>query len=222
MAAVVFISGCASPPQTPVSWQGSTPGAKPARVGVVMTAVPKPDTYFPGAACLLCMATASVANSALTDQVRTWSAKDLDSLRDDLAARLRERGLEPVVIKDGLDLGKLPDRGGKEPNMARKDFSALRTQHKIDKLLVVQIDALGATRNYAAYVPTGDPRAMLNGAGYIVNLDSQALEWFLPLALSVPAADGKWDEPPKYPGLTNAFFQVLEMSMDQLKQPFAK
>ena len=220
LATVVFVTGCASTQQTSVELQNGALQEKGLRIGVVMTAVPKPDTYFPGAGCLLCMATASMVNSSLTNQVRTWQTKDLEALRGDLATKLRDKGLDVVVITQDIDISRLPDRT-KEPNFARKDFSALRAAHKIDKLLVVQIDSLGATRNYSAYIATGDARATVNGVGYVVNLSSHALEWYQPFAVSVAASE-KWDEPPQYPGLTNAFFQALELTMDQVKQPFAK
>jgi len=220
LAAAVLATGCATPQQPSMPLRGEALAAQGTRVGVVMTALPKPDTFFPGAGCLLCIATASLANSSLTTQVRTWPTADLTAVRDDLVKLLKARGVDAIAIAQDVDLGRLPDRA-REPNRAGKDFSSLRTAHKIDKLLVVQVDALGVTRNYSAYFATGDPRATLNGTGYLVDLPTHSLEWHQPLMVSAPASGG-WDEPPKYPGLANAYFQVLEMTADQLKQPFGK
>jgi hypothetical protein len=33
-------------------------------------------------------------------------------------------------------------------------------------------------------------------------------------------SDGPWDESPSFPGLTNAYFQVLEMGKDAFLKPF--
>ena len=33
-------------------------------------------------------------------------------------------------------------------------------------------------------------------------------------------ADGAWDEPAKFPGLTNAYFQVVELGKDEVLRPF--
>jgi len=33
-------------------------------------------------------------------------------------------------------------------------------------------------------------------------------------------ADGAWDEPPNFPGLTNAYFQALELGMEDFLRPF--
>jgi hypothetical protein len=43
----------------------------------------------------------------------------------------------------------------------------------------------------------------------------------MPLTV-MKAADGKWDEPDRFPGLTNAYYQALESSRDRLLQPFAR
>jgi hypothetical protein len=36
------------------------------------------------------------------------------------------------------------------------------------------------------------------------------------------SADGAWDEPPQYPGLTNAYFQIVEMIKDRVKEPLKR
>lgn len=217
LAVSVVVSGCVTPPQTPVSLRAEALPAPGARVGVALSTLPKPDTFFPGADCLLCIAAASMTNNGLTTQVRTLGTEELQALPKDLATLLSARGQTAVVL-DPIDLSKLGERKA-EPGKARHDFSPLRTAHNLDRLLVVQIDSLGFTRNFAAYVPTGDPRATVNGAAYLVDLNTLTLDWYQPLTLSVPSAD-KWDEPPKYPGLTNAYFQAVERAMDQVRTPF--
>jgi hypothetical protein len=97
-----FLGACATAPQSPVSL-ASDALSHGARVGVVMTKMPRVDTAFPGAACLLCMAAAS--------------------------------------------------------------------------------------------------------------------ELYVPLQLE-KAADGAWNEAPKFPGLTNAYYQVLELGKDAVTSPF--
>lgn len=98
---------------------------------------------------------------------------------------------------------------------------ALKTQLDIDKLVVIQFSLVGIERNYSAYIPVGDAKARVIGAGYLVNLSDHALDWYLPLDV-IKASDGKWDEPPKFPGLTNAYFQSLEMAQDLVLTPFTK
>lgn len=220
-AAALVLAGCAAPPQNPVALKAqalSTPGG---RIAVVTTAMPKPDTSFPGAGCLLCLAAASVANSTMTDHVRTLSLDELATLKTELAEALKARGQDVVLVAEPLDVGKLPDRSNPAPDQARKDFSSLKTAHRVDRVLVVEWQFVGVERQYSAYVPTGDPYATVGGKAYVVDLGSHAYEWYTPLAAKRPAS-GKWDEPPKFPGLTNAYYEVIELTKDAVKRPFVK
>ena len=220
VSAIVLLSGCAAPPQLPlpIAAQAFAPAAN--NYGVAMTAIPAADTYFPGASCLLCIAAASVANSSLTTHTKTLTTTDLSSLNQQAAAALRKKGAQVTMI-DNLDLKTLPDNSKAAPNFARKDFTGLKAKYKVDKLLVIAVDMTGFERTYAAYIPAGDPKAKVAGASYIVNLNDNSLEWYKPIQV-VKAADGAWDEPPKFPGLTNAYFQAIELTRDEVLTPLAQ
>lgn len=216
----VLLGGCASAPQAPVPMSKELLGSKAVKVGVAMSALPKVDTEFPGAGCLLCLATASIANQSLTSHVRTWTHEDLLQWKDEVAKLLRRQGLDARVIDEPLDITKLPSFSSKEPNFARRDHASFRARYNVDKLLVINITALGAWRNYSAYIPTGDPKAVLKGSGYLVNLGNNALDWYLPLDFQ-KSAESKWDEPPKFPGLTNAYYQAIEGGKDAIMKGLA-
>jgi hypothetical protein len=223
LAAAVLATGCATPVQPPVDLAAdyfSAGRAKAGRVGVVMSELPKPDTAFPGAGCLLCLAVANGNHSALSRQVQSFSTTELKPLPADLVALLKKQGLDAVLIDEPLKLADLPDlRAGDAPNKARKDFTALKDKHKVARLLVVDVTALGVWRSYSAYVPTDVPKAVFNGSAAMIDLSTHTLEWFMPLTFS-RAAEGNWDEAPKFPGLSNAYYQVLESGMDAVKKPF--
>lgn len=219
------LAGCAGPVQLPVNLAAdyfAAAKAKPGRIGVVMADLPKPDTEFPGAGCLLCLAVANGAHSALSKEVQSFSTAELKPLPTDLVALLKKQGLDAVLITDPLKVSDLPDLGAADPtNKSRKNYGALKAKHQVDRLLVVNITALGVWRSYSAYVPTDVPRAVLYGNASLIDLSTHALEWYLPLSLS-RAAEGAWDEPPKFPGLSNAYYQVLETGMDMVKKPFTQ
>jgi len=217
----IGLGGCVTPPQVPVPLAEGSLNSQTGRLGVAMTALPKVDTEFPGASCLLCLAAASVANSSLTTHANTLPYEDLPKLKSDMVDLIRKKKVDVIVIPEELKLGDLADYGTAGPNTAKKDFSPLKQKYKIDKLLVINIAALGFTRTYSAYVPTSDPKSLLRGAGYIVNLTNNTYEWYLPVIVS-KSADKNWDEPPKFPGLTNAYFQGLELGKDRFLEPFGK
>ncbi len=221
LAAVAFlVAGCATTPQQPVLLSAQAVGSQAGRVGVAMTALPKPDVQLPGAGCLLCLAAASLANSSLSTHAQTLTYEDLPKLKQEVAELLRKRGTAVTVIEEDLDVKALPDFGTKGPNIAAKDFSSLQQKYRVDKLLVINIAALGFIRTYSSYVPTSDPKGLIDGVGYMVDLKKNTYEWFRPVHITKSATQN-WDEPPKFPGLTNAYYQVLELGKDSLIEPFA-
>lgn len=209
----IFLGGCATPPQEPIQLNLNKLTSGNARVGVAMTTLPKIDTHLSGAGCLLCLAVASAANSSLTSYARTLSYEDIPKLKNSLAETLRKKGLDAMVVEDEINIDNLSDNSVKGDNIAKKDFSPLKNKYGIDKLLVINITTLGFSRNYSAYIPTGDPQGEFRGVGYIVNLADNTYEWYMPVNVS-RSSDGAWDEPPKFPGLTNAYFQALEIGRD--------
>jgi hypothetical protein len=224
LVTAVLAAGCAAPPQQPLDLPNNyfAGGAKSGRIGVVMSELPKPDTQFPGAFCLLCLGVANLAHTALTKEVQTFSTTELQPLPAELVALLQKQGLDAVLIGEPLKVADLPDvKSADGANKARKDFSSMKTKHKVDRLLVVNVGSLGVWRSYSGYVPTDVPAAVANGNASMVELSSGSLEWYLPLSVS-RKAEGEWDEPAKFPGLSNAYYQVLESVKDMIKKPFLK
>ncbi len=221
VAFTLILGGCASAPQLPVDLAQNSLGATTGRVGIGMTALPKVDTHLPGADCLLCMAAASIANASLTAHAQTLPYDDLEKLKNDVAELIRKKGTEVTVIAESLNFDALPDAATKGPNIAEKDFSSLKKKYNIDKLLVINIARLGYLRTYASYVPTSEPKGVLTGTGYLVNLTNNTYEWYMPVNIT-KSADKNWDEPPKFPGLTNAYFQSVELGRDSYLKPFSK
>lgn len=219
VAASVLAAGCAVAPQLPVELAPGAVGPQGGKVGVAMTKLPVQDTEVPGAGCLLCLAVAMSANSALTDHARKLPYEDLPRLKDQVAELLRKKGTDATVIASELDVNALSDSSATGADAAKKDFRPLKAKLRVDRLLVINVAALGFTRGYSGYVPTGAPQAMARGEAYIVNLGTNAYEWYAPLNLS-RGAEGAWDEPPSFPGLTNAYFQVIELSKDHFLGKF--
>ena len=212
-----MLGGCATAPQLPVPLTSGTLSATAGRVGVVMTALPKIDTEFPGASCLLCLVVASAANSTLTAHVRALPYEDLPDLKKQVAAALAKKGVDALVIDGDFKIDDLQKTTGEGPNLAPRDYRQLRDRYKVDRLIVVNMNVLGVWRNYSAYIPTGDPRATLRGQAFLVNLRTNVLEWYVPIDITRAAT--VWDQPPKFPDLTNAYFQVIELGKDAVLKP---
>jgi hypothetical protein len=223
LGAVVLVAatGCASKPQLPVALDAASLATNAPRIGVAMTKLPKAEVHLPGADCLLCIMAASAGNLTLSKHTDTLGLEDLPQLKTVIAERLRKRGATPVVLPDALDVAALPDSSATVENAPKKNFASLAAKHGIDKLLVVDIQTVGFVRRYASYIPAGDPRGTLRATGYIVNLKTNTYEWFANVDVE-KSAEGPWDEPPKFPGLTNAFYQSLELGKDGLLKPLSQ
>ena len=219
VSVIMLAVGCAGPGQSFVELNKSAVNGKAGKVGVAMTPLPKPDTRFPGADCLLCMATASLLNSSLTSHTQKLPLEGLPELKGKMAELVRQNGGEAVVIADDLKLDALPDFASKGPNIALKDFSGLKQKYAIDKIMVLEVPVVGVYRNFASYIPTSPPRAELVIKGYLVNLSNNTYEWYQVFSES-KGTDVNWDEPPNFPGLTNAYFQMLETGKDRVVGTF--
>ncbi len=225
LAVALLFGGCATPAQQRIDLADnyfSSGKAKAGKIGVVMAELPKPDTAFPGANCLLCLGVANGMHSALSKEVQTFSTAELKPLPSDVVALLKKQGLDAVLIDEPLKIDALPDlKASDATNKPRKNFAPLKDKYNVDRLLVVHFTALGVWRSYSAYVPTDPPKAIVVGNASLIDLSTHSLEWYLPVTIS-RAADGEWDEPPTFPGLTNAYYQVLETGMDAIKKPFVR
>jgi hypothetical protein len=215
----LLLAGCATPIQQSVELGSSVLKSPQRKVAVVMSELPKPDTFFPGADCLLCIATASIANRSMTLAVQSWSNDEIAPVKHDVQALLRSWGHEAIVVNEPLKISGLPDRQERALGFAKKDFSAIQQRTGADSVLVVDVQKLGVQRSYSAYFPNGPAMAVLRAEAYLVDLKTHRLDWYDNVDLA-RQAQGKWDDAPKYPGLTNAYFQLVELAKDRIKAPF--
>lgn len=218
----IAVSACATRQQPPLDFsKDSLTSPQNQTVGIYVTYPNKADTYLDGANCLLCMATASIANQSLTAHTQTLSLSDLNSLKQDLLKRLQLNNTQVTLIDKKIDLSSLEKFSTDKPNYAHLDYRPLKNNLKVNKLLVIEVTRIGFQRNYADYVPTSAPKAHLAGVGYIVDLSTNAYNWYQSNKES-KSAGKQWDEPPSFPGLTNAYYEVIEQYKDHVLNAFNK
>ena len=138
-------------------------------------------------------------------------------MKSEIVEMLRKKGIDAAPVDGTLNLEAFDDLS-LGVNTSPKDFH--KFAGRFDRLVVIDVRQIGFVRTYSAYIPTSDAKATLKGVAYMVDLKTNALDWYDNFYV-VKSADGNWDEAPSFPGLTNAYFQVIELGKDQLKQPFA-
>lgn len=218
VAVAMSLAACQTAPQNPIALTKENLAAQKGRVGVALR-TPPTDLYLPGANCLLCMGAATIANSSLNTYSKTLKTEDLAQVRAEIVDLLKKRGIDAVAIDGQFDFASLAD-AKLGPNFADKDFAA-KYGKDYEHLVVINVQQLGFVRNYAAYIPTSDAQATVQGFGYMVNLKTNAYEWYTHVQVT-RSADGAWDEGGSFPGLTNAYFQAIEQAKDRVKAPFAQ
>ena len=214
-----FLAGCAAPPQKPIVMEKNYLQTGTKKVGVVLTEIPKPDVHLPGADCLLCMATAEMANSSLSDHVDKLIPDDFKLVESELIKQLKAKGINIVAIDDPIKLTELPEFESQKEGVAKYDYRGFRNKYGISHLLVITVNSIGMERKYSSYVPVDVPRAVVNGVSYLVDLSDNSYKWYKHVKIN-KSASGNWDEPPSYPALTNAFYQAIELGREDILAEF--
>lgn len=188
-------------------------------IGVAMTQVAPPRLMLTGNQGLLDLAINTGVNSKLSDHVATWDLADVDTLPDAIVEKLKAKGYKAKRINEKIDLAQYKETKWKEGYMER-DVRSLKTAHGIDRLLLIAIDSVGATRSYYSVVPTSAPIPIVAGRGILVDVDDSRLLWFKRFTVTQPA-QGEWDQP-TYGNLSNAFYQAVDGSRQFFVTPFAQ
>ncbi len=205
--------GCASV-QKPIAVEDGL-YTKANKVVVVMEPIPDPTTHFPGADCLLCMATAEGLHMTLGDHAETLDGAEFKLSKSELAGHLKEKGVDAIVLDDPLVVKDLPKIKAEGENAVPRDFSEVASPHDGTHVLVISVSRIGISRAFASYVPTEDPVAIVEGIGYLIDVRDNTYDWYQPFKV-VKGVEGEWDQPPDFPKLTNAFYQVLAEARDEI------
>jgi len=205
---VLACVACTTVPQSPVNFSQINVGNE-ASITVVMSDIPDPGMAYPGAGCLLCLGVAAAANSDLSKYSKTLPTDDFLSFGEDAHNVLLERGID-VELSENIFVNKdLSKSTSKEMNIAAKNHSILKDTFDTTHLLVIRLDSIGMSRNYANYIATSKPYVNITGSAYLVNLETNIYDWYLPIEQQ-EYSDGEWNEKPDYPSLTNAYFGAIE------------
>ncbi len=213
--------GCSMTPQKPVPLENDFFKDNSAKIGIYIDTLPRVNTYFPGASCLLCIAAAEAANSDMTGHVQTLSGDEINEIYTIIEGILKKHSFSVVKVEDSIKINDLKSFSSKDEIIpyARKDFTPLKEKLGVDKLVIVDVNALGVYRAYSAYVPTTDPMGYIWGALSVVDLSDNQYNLYQAINIKTPVT-GEWDEPKDFPGVTTAFYKSIEILKGQVKSLF--
>jgi hypothetical protein len=206
VAAALLAAACAPTRMTvkPEVWQD-----RQARIGVALTPRPEAGAHKVGAQGLLDMAINAGMAADLKAHLQTVDVSEFEQIRDRFASELGKRGMNVVVLPGYFDPNKYPERAEDAPkveNAFGRDLSAVRTEQKLDAVVLLQIRRYGTIRSYYGFIPLGAPSAFFEAKGQMVDLRTGALAWQTQMTAqqATVVGTGDWDQPPSYPNLTAA------------------
>ena len=222
---VLLLAGCATTPQPEISLANNYWDNPDQNVGVYVGLAKIPQFYMEGDVRLLDYAINAGVMSALTNHLEKLDISDYSILRDEIADILSDQGKSvKLLIENNLtdDFPSFEDRN-KEDTIyyAIKDYTELKKKLGIDQLLIIKPSRIGIARAYYGFMPMGDPRAVFEVHGELVDLQTNQLLWYANVKHE-KYSSGNWDEPPSYPGLTNSFYSALEETKRELLSHFIR
>ncbi len=210
---VLLLGGCASTPQPAVPLVDAYWEDTDHKLGVYVQSAEKPSLYMEGDVRLLDYAINAAAMAPVKKHFEGLEVSDYEKLSDEIIKELSEQAKHVQLLRDDQNIEGLP--AFEDPNkedaiyFSENDYSAFKKKYGIDQLLVIVPKRVGLARPYHGFIPMGDPRAVFEVHGELVDLDTNQLLWYADV-MRANFSSGEWDEPPSYPGLTNGFYAALE------------
>lgn len=216
---MLSLIGCASTPLPPISLNSSYWEQHDQRLGIYVASAEKPQLYMEGDVRLLDYAIIKAVMSTVSSHFEGLDISDYEKLRDELNGRFSQEGRSVQLIAENLEIDALP--AFTDPDdadtiyFAKSDYSEFKDKLGVDQLLIIIPRRVGLARPYHGFLPLGDPRAIFEVHGELVDLHTNRLLWNADIK-QANFSSGAWDEPPTYPGLTNAFYAALEAARQQV------
>lgn len=209
-----LLSACSSPRITTVLLQKQFYEDKTKTIGIHVVTPKIPKVKMPGAYCLLCQGVAGAANSSLATHTKTLSRTELKGFDAELMQLIEEKGMTAQIVQT-LNLRAIKDaRRISDPvkKFARKRYNALKDKLNVDYLLLIDIYP-HIERKYSGMIANGGPTGTVTGKVIIVDLATNEYKLYKKLEVR-NAPIGEWDEPPKFPGVTNSYYTAIEQAKE--------
>ncbi len=221
----LVLAACSTTPQPTVNFSSNNFSSDNVRIGYIVSLPDKATTHIYGAGCLLCYGVASALTSSLDKHLRgNVNNDELTVLSDMVKQNYVEKTANAELIdvtEHAAKLKKLKKFKTKaKVGFAKKDHRGLRATLNIDHLVILTVQAHGAVRNFANYIPTSDPQGFVRGSLIGIDLSSNEFSHFVEFNQRVQP-DGEWDADKTYPTVMMAYYQAVENAKELIKSSFA-
>lgn len=149
-------------------------------------------------------------NNVVTNQFGKYLEKlDSDwyhSLPQKFIAQFKQRHISAEIYPTDID-----------PKQNKKGVFNVSTDG--DKLLVIELQHLGAIRDYYGFIPTSTPKVYCVLKGQLIDQQDKKVLWRHVVKIEDPV-QGNWDQPPYYPNFTNAFKEAMVSAQEEIVNSF--
>lgn len=220
----VAASGCAVYKPTELH-KGRAIFDDPSKVAVLVQLPEQPNVFEfdperggGGGMGLLQMGIVAAVTSKLTAHAKSLPMDDFRAVERELMQAVKKKGMVAEVIAPDRVKDFKPEKfETPDGTFLNKDMRPLRARLGVDRLLAVNITGIGFNYPFSGIIPipTGDAMAWIAGEAYLIDLRTNAFQWYRKVRV-LRGVGKEWDEPPKYPRLTAKYFEVLEIAKDEL------
>lgn len=211
--------GCATV-QKPVAldnhfWENRQPV-----IGMAKSVMPKPDAFMTGNMGLLDIAINRGNAKSLIAHLEKIDTSKAQAMDGEFVAQLQARGFQVKKVDQAIDLQKMQKFSGKSETVqyAEYDFRSLKS-NDMDYLLLLTVERIGTIRNYYGFMPTGAPMADFKYKGYLVDLNTNELKWYVDDVSNMPISE-PWDQAPGFQNVTTAVNTNVDRGIDSLGNAF--
>jgi len=195
---MTLLTGCAGKRNIPLAenfWQ-----EKQQKIRVASFKAPEPQMHTVGQQGLVDLAINSAMNNQMNKAIKNIDISWYAMLPENFSGQLKKHHMNVTLHPQPIDTSK-------------KSRDAILGQAAGDKLLTLELRAVGARRDYYGFIPTGAPQAYCVLVAEMVDPKDKKVLWRHETEILQPV-EGAWDQPPNYPNFTRA----LQVAVNDAKQ----
>jgi len=202
---LIFLSGCAVEHNVKLPesfWQNTNH-----KITVAKTkSVDKPALHKTGAQGLLDMAISAAATKQFSSHLEKTKLDWYSDLPQKFTTQLKKRSISAQIHPVDIELKQKKNPG-------------FIMQMGGDKVLLIELQKLGAIRDYYGFIPTNAPKAYCVLKGELINQEDKKVLWRHLVEIEEPV-QGEWDQPPSYPNFTKALELAIASAQEEIVDGF--
>jgi len=201
-----FLAGCATNEHnirlSDGFWQNPKHNITIAKIKVA----DKPGLHQTGQQGLLDIAVSAAVTQTFNKHLEKTSLDWYKELPQKFVTQLKQRHILAKVYSIDIDA-------------KQKKNATIIVQMDSDKLLLLELQKLGAIRSYYSFIPTGAPKAYCILKGELIDRQDKKVLWRHLAKIEEPV-QGNWDQPPSYPNFTIALKQAIDSAQEEVIDSF--